>query len=37
MKEWIVVDQFGNQVAGPFFDKMTAEQFAQNILILVLF
>lgn len=31
MTEWIVVDQFGNMIAGPFYDKMVAEQFAQNI------
>lgn len=31
MNEWIVVDQFGNQIAGPFFDKMSADQFAKNI------
>lgn len=31
MVEWIVVDQFGNQVAGPFFDKVVAEMFAKNI------
>lgn len=31
MNEYIVVDQFGNQIAGPFYDKMSAEQFAKNI------
>ncbi|MGT2737833.1 hypothetical protein [Streptococcus pantholopis] len=31
MQEWIVVDQFGNQIAGPFYDKMSAEIYAQNI------
>ncbi len=30
MKEYIVVDQFGNQVAGPFYDKLSAELFCQN-------
>ena len=25
MIEWIVVDRFGNQIAGPFIDKITAE------------
>lgn len=30
MEEWIVVEQFGNQVAGPFFDKQSADFFAQN-------
>lgn len=30
MNEYIVVDQFGNQVAGPFLDKQSAEFFAQN-------
>lgn len=30
MNEYIVVDQFGNQVAGPFFDKQSAEFFARN-------
>ena len=31
MVEWIVVDQFGNLLAGPFFDKIAAEQTAKNI------
>lgn len=31
MEEWIIVDQFGNQIAGPFYDRTAAEQFAQNI------
>lgn len=31
MQEWIVVDQFGNQIAGPFFDKQSTEFFAKNI------
>lgn len=30
MEQWIVVDQLGNQVAGQFFDKQSAEFFAQN-------
>ena len=28
MTEWYVVDQFGNTIAGPFFDKQSAEMFA---------
>jgi len=31
MGNWYVVDNFGNQLAGPFFDKILAEQFAKNI------
>lgn len=31
MGEWVVVDQFGNQLADPFYDKLSAEQYAQNI------
>lgn len=31
MEEYIVVNQFGNQIAGPFFDKQSAEFFAKNI------
>lgn len=30
MVEWYVVDQFGNQIAGPFFDKQGAEIFANG-------
>lgn len=30
MQEWIIVDQFGNQIAGPFYDKMSAEMFAKG-------
>lgn len=31
MQEWIVVDQFGNVVAGPFWDKVAAEMVAKTI------
>lgn len=31
MIEWIVVDRFGNQIAGPFFDKIAAENVAKVI------
>ena len=31
MIEWIVVDRFGNQIAGPFFDKIAAENVAKAI------
>lgn len=26
MEEWIIVDQFGNQIAGPFYQRWFAEQ-----------
>lgn len=31
MQEWVVVDQFGNIIAQGFYDKQSAEHFAQNI------
>lgn len=31
MREWVVVDQFGNTIAGPFFDKTAADMHAKNI------
>ena len=31
MIEWIVVYRFGNQIAGPFFDKIAAENVAKAI------
>ena len=31
MIEWIVVDRFGNQIAGPFIDIITAENVAKAI------
>ncbi|CYU55782.1 Uncharacterised protein [Streptococcus suis] len=31
MQEWIVVDQFGNTIAGPFYDKTAAEMHAKMI------
>lgn len=31
MEEWIVVDQFGNMIAQGFYDKQSAEFYAQNI------
>ncbi len=30
MTEWYVVDQFGNTIAGPFFDKQAAEMYAKG-------
>lgn len=31
MQEWKVVDQFGNMIAQEFYDKQSAEFYAQNI------
>ncbi len=31
MQEWIVVDQFGNIIVGPFCDKTAAEMHAKMI------
>lgn len=31
MQEWVVVDQFGNVIAQGFYDKQSAELYAQNI------
>ncbi len=31
MQEWIVVDQFGNTIAGPFYDKTAVEMHAKMI------
>lgn len=30
MQKWLVVDQFGNKL-GEFYDKFSADQYAQNI------
>ncbi|GAB2021183.1 hypothetical protein RyT2_02560 [Pseudolactococcus yaeyamensis] len=30
MGNWYVVDDFGNQIAGPFFDKQSAEFYANG-------
>ncbi|GFH42448.1 hypothetical protein Hs30E_09990 [Lactococcus hodotermopsidis] len=30
MGKWYVVDNFGNQIAGPFFDKQSAEMFVNG-------
>lgn len=30
MGQWFVVDNFGNQIAGPFFDKTSAEVYAKG-------
>lgn len=36
MQEWIVVDQFGNVIAQGFYDKQSAEFYAETIQTLVL-
>ncbi|SJZ97892.1 hypothetical protein SAMN02745116_02036 [Pilibacter termitis] len=30
MGNWYVVDNFGNTIAGPFFDKQSAEMFVNG-------